>query len=196
MKLYYISQGKTIEEHLTNIEVACQKGATWVQLRLKEVEELDYLDAALKAKAICEQYDAKFLVNDHVNVAKESKAFGVHLGLGDTPIAEARRQLEPKAIIGGTANTFEDCVQHIKDGVDYVGLGPFRFTTTKSNLSPILGLEGYQKILDQLKEQGYNTPVVAIGGIKAEDIAAIEATGISGIAVSTMLTNTEESVLS
>ena len=93
------------------------------------------------------------------------------------PIDQARQLLGEAFIIGGTANTFEDVVQHYRAGADYLGIGPFRFTTTKKNLSPVLGLEGYAAILSQMKEANIELPVVAIGGITCEDIPAILETG-------------------
>lgn len=78
------------------------------------------------------------------------------------PIAEARQILGKDFIIGGTANTFEDVQMHYQAGADYIGCGPFRFTTTKKSLSPILGLEGYQAIVSQMKTAGINLPIVAI----------------------------------
>ena len=100
------------------------------------------------------------------------------------PIGEARQILGEAFIIGGTANTFEDVKLHHAAGADYLGIGPFRFTTTKKNLSPVLGLEGYTSILAQMNEAGIRIPVVAIGGIVAEDIPAIMETGVNGIALS------------
>ena len=100
------------------------------------------------------------------------------------PIDQARAILGKDRIIGGTANTFEDIVSHWKAGADYIGCGPFRFTTTKKNLSPLLGLEGYRKIISRMEAEGIRIPVIAIGGITAEDIPSILATGVGGIAVS------------
>lgn len=188
MALQYISQGKTIREHLDNIEAVCKAGGRWVQLRLKNVSLMEYLTAAKKCREICDTYGAIFIVNDNVGIAAESGADGVHVGLTDTNPAEARKQLGANAIIGGTANTFEDCEQHIKDGVDYIGLGPLRFTTTKVKLSPVLGMEGYTKIVKSLAEKGHQTPVIAIGGIQLNDMEALSQTGVSGIAVSGLLT--------
>jgi len=187
IQIQYISQGETIATHLQNIELVCKAGCRWVQLRLKNVSLIEYLNAAQKCRAICDTYEAIFIVNDNVGIASEAKADGVHLGLTDTNPKKARKQLGDNVIIGGTANTLEDCVQHIKNGVDYIGLGPFRFTTTKNKLSPILGLEGYKKIVSELFEQGYKIPVIAIGGIKLEDINNLSKTGIGGIAVSGLL---------
>ena len=87
-------------------------------------------------------------------------------------------------LIGGTANTFEDIVRHWQGGADYIGCGPFRYTETKKNLSPVLGLEGYASILRQMQEAGVPLPVVAIGGITRADIPAIMQTGVRGIALS------------
>ena len=84
----------------------------------------------------------------------------------------------------GRGHTFEDVKMHYEAGADYIGCGPFRFTTTKKNLSPILGLEGYRSIVSQMKEAGIHLPIVAIGGITFEDIPSIMATGVTGIALS------------
>ncbi len=99
------------------------------------------------------------------------------------PIDQARQILGEAFIIGGTANTFEDVVQHYRAGADYLGIGPFRFTTTKKNLSPVLGLEGYSSILSQMKEANIEIPVVAIGGITLR-IFLPYFTGVNGIALS------------
>jgi thiamine-phosphate pyrophosphorylase len=104
-------------------------------------------------------------------------------------VAAARAITGPGMIVGGTANTLEDLLQHVKDGADYVGLGPYRFTTTKQKLSPILGLEGIAHILQQLAAQGITIPVIAIGGIVQEDVAALITAGVHGVAVSGLITH-------
>ncbi len=191
-QLQYISQGKTIGDHLINIENVCKSGVKWVQLRLKKVSLIDYLEAAKKCRKICDTYGAVFIVNDNIGIAAESNADGVHLGLTDASPIEARKQLGVNAIIGGTANTLTNCLQHIEDGVDYIGLGPYRFTKTKDKLSPILGLEVYREIVNQLKAQEYSTPIIAIGGIQTKDVKELLSIGVSGIAVSGLLSNENE----
>ncbi|GAA4116074.1 thiamine phosphate synthase [Aquimarina addita] len=188
IKIQYISQGETPEQHLAHIGEACEAGCRWVQLRLKNVDMATYLNTALACRNICDQYGAIMIMNDHVSIAKASLADGVHLGLQDMNPKEARKILGENAIIGGTANTLEDCLHHIKDEVDYIGLGPYKYTTTKQKLSPILGLEGYQKIVLELSKQHANTPIIAIGGIELNDIEGILESGVQGIAVSGMLT--------
>lgn len=188
-QIQYISQGITVTQHLENIENVCKAGGNWVQLRLKKVSHLEYLEAAKKTRTICDQYGATFIINDNIGVAAESQADGVHLGLLDTNPIEARKQLGNNAIIGGTANTIQDCLQRIDEGVDYIGLGPFKFTTTKDKLSPILGTEGYKAIITELSNKDYNLPIIGIGGIGVSDILTLSETGLSGIAVSSLLSN-------
>ena len=112
---------------------------------------------------------------------------GVHLGQLDMAVGEARRLLGADKIIGGTANTMAQLREHYRQGADYIGLGPYRYTTTKKNLSPVLGLEGYRAIMAGLRAEGVDIPVVAIGGIGAADVAALLATGLHGVAFSGML---------
>ncbi|WP_405224687.1 thiamine phosphate synthase [Dokdonia sp. Asnod1-B02] len=185
-KLHYISQGNTPETHLDNIQNACIHGATLVQLRLKNVSLDQVLITAKEARAITAQYGTKLIINDNYEVAKEVKADGVHLGKTDSCPTVARAHLYSWQIIGGTANTLEDCQSLMDKGVDYIGLGPLRFTTTKKNLSPVLGYNGYHQITDTLKTK---TPIIAIGGITIDDLTDLIKTGIHGIAVSGEITS-------
>ena len=164
--------------------IALEGGCRWVQLRMKDTPVEVIKPVALEVQALCRQYGATFIVDDHGELAKELHADGVHLGKKDMPIADARLMLGEEYIIGGTANTFEDVLQHYKDGADYIGCGPFRYTATKKNLSPILGLEGYTTIIRRMQEKNIHLPIVAIGGITIADIPAIMQTGVSGIALS------------
>ncbi|MFV9551822.1 thiamine phosphate synthase [Algibacter sp. PT7-4] len=184
-KLHYITQGETPKEHLENIQKACTSGAELVQLRLKNVSEKKILKLAKEARAITSHFQTRLIINDYYKIAKEIKADGVHLGKTDTCPTVARKHLYTWQIIGGTANTLEDCENLINKNVDYIGLGPFRFTTTKDNLSPVLGLNGYKAIVDELKTK---TPIIGIGGITLEDVTAILEAGISGIAASGEIT--------
>ena len=170
--------------YLDSVRIALEGGCRWIQLRMKEASPEEILPIAEKALAMCREYHATFIIDDHVELAKQIKADGVHLGKLDMPIAEARRILGKDFLIGGTANTFEDVLAHYQAGADYIGCGPYRFTTTKKNLSPVLGLEGYRRIVLQMNEAGIHLPIVAIGGITKEDIPSLMKTGITGIALS------------
>ncbi|MDD7888096.1 thiamine phosphate synthase [Flavivirga sp. 57AJ16] len=184
-KLHYISQGNTAKEHLKNIQKACTSGIELVQLRLKNLSEKKILKMAEEAREITGHFQTRLIINDHYKIAKKVKADGVHLGKNDTSPTIARKHLEPWQIIGGTANTLEDCEALIEKKIDYVGLGPFRFTTTKNNLSPLLGANGYLTILEALQT---DIPIIAIGGITIQDVPEILKTGVYGMAVSGEIT--------
>ena len=191
-RIYYISQGQSPEEHLVNIQKVVKSGCKLVQLRLKDVLTITYIDIAQKAQKICKQYNAVLIINDSIEVTQMSNAHGIHLGTEDTKPSIARKDLGSKFIIGGTANTMEDCINLHKQGVDYIGLGPFSFTETKQNLSPTLGIEGYNKIIKELTELNIGIPIYAIGGIEKKDIAKLIQSEIHGIAVSGLLSNLSE----
>lgn len=164
--------------------LALAGGCRWIQLRMKDAQREEIIATAAEILPLCREVGATFILDDHVELVELTGADGVHLGKNDMPIAEARRQLGHNKIIGGTANTFEDILAHAEAGADYIGCGPFRFTTTKKNLSPILGLEGYARIVEQMRQNHISLPIVAIGGIAFEDIPAILQTGVTGIALS------------
>lgn len=184
-KLHYISQGNTPGEHLKNIEMACMQGASLVQLRLKNISTDELLKTAIEARKITRKCNTALIINDHYKIAKEANADGVHLGKNDCCPSVAKSYLGESFIIGGTANTAIDCVELIRKKVDYIGLGPFRFTRTKTHLSPILGCNGYLSIVNELKT---STPIIAIGGITVDDVSGLLETGVYGVAVSGEIT--------
>ena len=148
-----------------------------LQSRLPNVE-------GRKVKEICRRHRALFIINDRVDVARLLEADGVHLGKEDMDPWEARRILGPGKIVGATCNTWDDILLRQKQQVDYIGLGPYAFTTTKEKLSPVLGLEGYRFLLGRMQENKISIPVFAIGGITETDIPPLMQTGIQGIALS------------
>lgn len=183
-KIQYITQGDTASEQIEAVKTFCTGGAEWVQLRVKEIDSSAWLAIAKEARAITKDFGVKLIMNDNVQLAQAVEADGVHLGKSDMPVAEARTILGTNSIIGGTANTFADVEMHVAQGADYLGFGPFRFTTTKKNLSPIVGLEGYRELYEACRSKGISIPIVAIGGIKLPDVASIIATKMHGIAIS------------
>ncbi len=159
-------------------------GGRWVQLRMKDASKDEIVARGLRFKEMCRKYGATFIINDDPEVASRVGSHGVHLGRNDMSPASAREILGLGAVIGGTANTFADVARLVAQGVDYVGLGPYRFTTTKKNLSPVLGLEGYADILRECAREGIKVPVFAIGGIVGDDIRPLLECGVRGIAMS------------
>lgn len=190
-RFHYITQEIAGESHDQLVESACSAGIDWVQLRIKDKTYNECLEIAVKTEAICRKYHATFIINDHVKLAKSIRADGVHLGKSDMSPIEARDILGNDFVIGGTANTFEDIENLAAAQVNYIGLGPFRFTATKQNLSPILGIEGYEQIVKKCADAGIKIPLIAIGGIKVEDVKTLMNTGIYGIAVSSAINLSE-----
>lgn len=189
--IQFITHSNNRYGYVDGARLALEGGCRWVQLRMKEATETEFMAAAAEIGRLCKEHGATFVLDDHVEWVEKTGADGVHLGKNDMPIDEARKILGNDKVIGGTANTFEDVERLYRQGANYIGCGPFRFTTTKKNLSPVLGLEGYQHIVDQMKSHGINLPIVAIGGILESDIKSILATGVSGIAVSGGILNAE-----
>lgn len=175
-------------------QLACQAGVDWIQLRVKNYPYEDWKYLAQDTLAICHAYNARLIINDNPYLAIEINADGVHLGQEDMPVAEARSLMGPTYIIGGTANTLEHIRKHQLQGADYVGLGPFRFTSTKEKLSPILELAGYQRILVALRLEEITIPIIGIGGITLADIPALRQTGLYGVAVSSAISNAADPV--
>ncbi len=184
MELQFITHYTERYTYYDSARMALEGGCRWIQLRMKDAPTDEVEREARRVQDLCRHYHATFIIDDHVELVKKLKADGVHLGKKDMPVAEARHLLGNGFIIGGTANTFDDIKMHHAAGADYIGCGPFRFTATKKNLSPILGLEGYRSITRQMKDADIRLPLVAIGGITCEDIPSILQTGVTGIALS------------
>ena len=193
-RLQFISHQNEKLGYLDGIREALAGGCKWIQLRMKGATDDEVRPIALQVKEWCREQQATFLIDDRVALVKELQIDGVHLGKNDMPIAEARKILGDGFIIGGTANTFEDVKAHYEAGADYIGCGPFRFTTTKEKLSPVLGIGGYENIVAEMNRRDIGMPVVAIGGITTDDITAIMATGVSGIAVSGTILRADDPV--
>lgn len=185
--LQFITNGATGAESVEQARKALNGGCMWVQLRMKGAGEAEVEQAAKEVKRLTDTFGATLIIDDHVMVAQRVGATGVHLGKNDMDPAEARGILGDKFVIGGTCNTIED-VRRVSGSVDYIGCGPFRFTTTKKNLAPTLGLDGYRELTWEARSEGINIPIVAIGGITVADIADILQSGPDGIAVSGEIT--------
>ena len=189
--LQFISDATNTMSHLDAISAALEGGCRWIQLRMKDAADYEVRTVARQALALCRKHNAIFIIDDRTDIVKEVGADGVHLGKNDMPIKEARNLLSEHAIIGGTANTIDDIRRLWKDGADYIGCGPFRFTTTKKNLAPVIGLDGYRCISQAMRDEGITLPVVAIGGITKDDVADIMQAGMNGIAISGAVTKAE-----
>lgn len=190
--IQYITQDHPTLSHNDLCLQACDAGVNWVQLRMKNVPPEVLLETAHNCREITRRFGAKLIINDHLEIALSSNADGVHLGQQDQSTHAARQRVPSGFIIGGTANTLDEIITHVRNGVDYVGVGPYRFTTTKKALSPLLGLDGYREIIQGLKANEIDIPVIAIGGIEVADVNQIIGTGVYGIAVSGLISLAED----
>ena len=187
-RLQFITHYSEKYTYIDSARMALEGGCRWIQLRMKNTDTSLVEDTAIVIQKMCKDYGATFIVDDHVLLAKKINADGVHLGKNDMPIAEARKALGNSFIIGGTVNSFEDILNTLQSATpDYFGCGPFRFTATKKNLAPILGCEGYQAIVEKMKNMNINIPLIGIGGIEKSDIPMLLESGLTGIALSSSI---------
>lgn len=203
-RLQFITHCTERYSYVDSARIALEGGCRWIQLRMKDTDESLMEETALIVQKMCRDYGATFIIDDNVHLVKKIKADGVHLGKNDMPIAEAREILDDDFIIGGTVNCFEDILNSCQlsavsyqpnaNVLNYFGCGPFRFTSTKKNLAPILGLEGYENIISNMKRNNIDIPLVAIGGITKDDISDILKTGVDGIALSGSILRAENPV--
>jgi thiamine-phosphate pyrophosphorylase len=184
-RIYFITHKTDKYSYIDSAKLALDNGIKLIQLRMKHSSLSQRMEAANILKKECEKYKAKLIINDDYRLALEVEADGVHLGQKDEEISLARNVLKPFQIIGRTCNTKEQILKAYEEGADYIGLGPYRFTSTKENLSPILGLEGYKDI-------DVDIPIYAIGGIRLEDVEKLSQTKIYGIALSSLILESED----
>ena len=185
----------TATENLNHVEVARKAGVAgvkWIQYRNKVASQKKMWEEALQLKAVCKEFKATLIINDYPNLAFEAGADGVHLGKEDVSVEEARNLIGDKFIIGASCNNIDDIIRAQYDGANYVGLGPFRFTNTKSNLNPVLDKTDIEKVMDDYAKRKLTIPVYAIGGVIAADVEFLLSIGIYGVAVSSALINSAD----
>lgn len=170
----------------STIESAVQSGATMVQLREKTAGSRDFYELALQVMQITQRYKLPLIINDRLDIALAVGADGVHVGQEDLPVAVVRRLLGPDKIVGATAATVADALRAEAEGADYIGSGAVFPTATKPG-KPVLPLT----VLTQIK-QAVKLPVVAIGGITANNLVELKSTGVDGIAVVSAIMNSDD----
>ena len=152
-------------------------GATCLQLREKDLNSADFLREAVKIRNLCRSYDVPFIINDNVEVAIACDADGVHVGQSDMAAGLVRQKLGDDKILGVSAQTVEQARLAEKQGADYLGVGAVFSTSTKLDADAV-SFETLQEICNSVR-----IPVVAIGGISAENIMRLSGSGIDGVAV-------------
>ncbi|MDE7307993.1 MAG: thiamine phosphate synthase [Lachnospiraceae bacterium] len=179
MLLYAVTDRSWLGEETlySQVEQALKGGATFIQLREKDLEEEVFFSEAMELKELCKKYRVPFVINDNVELAKKVDADGVHVGQSDMEIKEVRKILGKNKIIGVSAGTVEEALSAQAENADYLGVGAVFHTGTKSDASAVSH--------DTLKAicAAVNIPVVAIGGITKENVEELKESGIAGIAV-------------
>jgi len=178
--LYVITDAKLSRgrSHLEVAQAAIEGGASIIQFREKEMTTRELVETARRLKELTSQASVPFIVNDRLDVALAVEADGVHVGQDDMPAALARQLIGPHKILGVSASTVEEALQAEREGADYVSASPVFTTPTKPDAPPPTGLEGLRAIVEAV-----DLPVVAIGGINAENVARVIEAGAQGVAV-------------
>jgi len=166
-------------DHSKQVETFIEAGFKFIQLRSKSIGSKDLLIQAKRSAEIAKAYDCTLIINDYYELAQEVNADGVHLGRNDASISIARNFLAPSKIIGKTVHNLEEAREAQIDTPDYVGVGPYRKSSTKKELSPTLSDQEFAQIFEVLLP----IPVYLIGGLKSDDYVLIEKFGIQGIAI-------------
>ncbi|MDE6294557.1 MAG: thiamine phosphate synthase [Muribaculaceae bacterium] len=192
--LQYITNTDCGKSVIEQVMAVLEGGCRWVQLRMKDASKEEVAEVAKQVKELCDPVEAYLIINDYVDVCRDVNASGVHLGKDDMVPSKARLELGPLAIIGVTANSYEDIIAVRSLDIDYIGIGPYRETTTKKNLAPVLGLEGETELCMKMESERIETPRVAVGGIRLEDVQPLLEAGLNGIAVSGAIANAEDMV--
>ena len=179
LRLYAVTDRSWLKDSAleTQVEEALLGGATFVQLREKELDREAIRQEALRIRDLCRKYQVPFVIDDEVELALETDADGVHIGQSDMALRDAREQLGPEKIIGVSARTLEEALEAEQNGADYLGVGAVFSTSTKPDAADV-SLETLSSIC-----RAVSIPVVAIGGIKKENLPELAGTGIAGVAV-------------
>jgi thiamine-phosphate pyrophosphorylase len=179
--LMAITQDRPELSHLDQVRGLLLAGVSWIQLRMKSGGSEEKLSIARAASGMCAIENALLIINDSVDLALASGANGVHLGSEDEAWVSARQRAGRTLLIGGTVNNAADAERAVSCGcLDYVGIGPWRFTHTKAKLAPVLGPEGIEPLLRRISP----LPAWIIGGVLPQDMPAIRGLGAAGAAVS------------
>ena len=179
MTLYAVTDRAWAKEVtlMEQVKQALKGGITFLQLREKKLSEGEFIKEAREMKKLAAQYQIPFVINDNIKVALEVDADGVHIGQDDMSVEEARKLLGEDKIIGVSAHNVKEALKAQKGGADYLGVGAVCATSTKKDAN-VVSKEEIKKI-----KEAVDIPIVAIGGIKKDNIDALTGTGIDGVAV-------------
>lgn len=184
-KLHYLTQDHPNRSHIEQALSACEAGANWVQYRCLAKTDEELLSDMHQIAAICDDWGATLIITNHLHLLDKADVQGVHIEDMDADFTKIREEIGEDKTLGGSANNFDQVKRGFESGaVDYFGCGPFSMTLTKPNSYPTLGTSGYRDIVERMKAEGIDIPLLAVGGIGIDDIDELLQTGVYGIAVS------------
>lgn len=191
-KLHYLTQDLDNRSHVEQVQIACEAGCKWVQYRCFSKNDAELLKDLHEIASICDDWGATLIVTDHVHLLDKADIQGVHIEDMEADFQLIRQKIGTEKTLGASANTFED-IQRISasNAVDYIGCGPFSLTDTKPNEYSLLGVTGYKSNTDKMENAGIQIPVLAVGGVRIEDVDAVMKTGVYGIAISAAVNKAE-----
>lgn len=189
LRLYGILGGETLQgiTHREAVTQAIDGGMTCIQIREKYLDEGQLLKVISEIKPLCDESNVPLIINDNVAICKASDASGVHLGLSDGSIVEARKLLGEEKIIGATAHNLEEALAAEAEGADYIGVGAAFGSNSKSDAIQLPSLDVYNMVTSSVK-----IPVIAIGGINIDNIGALAGRNLAGVAVISALFGTQD----
>lgn len=190
-KLQFITHDIEQHTHIEQAQIACEAGAKWIQYRCLTKTDDELLEDINVIAEICDDWGATLIVTDHIHLNGKADIQGFHIEDMDADFKQLREELGEAITIGGSSNTVEGLLRIAAEGADYAGFGPFKVTTTKPNNAPLLGIEGYTKAMNVLKQQNIDLPVLAVGGVTLDDIDDLIKTEVFGIAASSAINQAE-----
>lgn len=183
-KLQYITHDVPNLTHIEQVQMACEAGAKWIQYRCLSKTDEELLAEINVIGEICDDWGTTLIVTDHIHLNGKADIQGFHIEDMHADFVALRKLVGNDITLGGSAHTVENIIRLVKEGADYIGLGPFARTNTKPNDFSPLGVEGYLTIMPQLESLKITTPILAVGGIKIYELEALMQAGIYGVAVS------------
>ncbi|MBD3748368.1 MAG: thiamine phosphate synthase [Sphingobacteriales bacterium] len=190
-KLHYLTQDLENRSHLEQVEIACEAGCKWIQYRCLSKSDKEMLAELHEIAAVCDDWGTTLLVTNHWHLLPLADIQGVHIEDMDADLNSIRTNIGDDKILGASATDYPQIVKHIKNGVDYIGCGPFAHTDTKPNNHQHWGIDGYQTVVKDLEKDQLSIPLIAAGGVNLASVKDLMETGIHGIAVSAAINQSE-----
>jgi len=183
-QFHYLTQDLPHRSHLEQVNLACEAGAKWIQYRCLSKTDDEMLEELHPIASVCDDWGTTLIITNHFHLVALADIQGVHIEDMNADLAAIRNIIGDDKTLGASANTFEQIKNHIQNGADYIGCGPFGHTDTKPNQSAHWGVEGYQNMVEKLKTENLEIPLIAAGGVQLQNVTALINTGIYGVAVS------------